>query len=266
LPFIVGLAVCAFYRDGAEKSRIFWTLAALVTAACGFINTSRAGNVICALILIGMIGWIVSARLRGLRSRRLLTAFIGVLLLAGATAVLAASFGASRTLLRWERAWDTLFDNSRYQVYEVLVSSAIPASGWWGHGPGTFVRVFNIHRDLTGSSVQGWWINAHSDILQTPVDYGWAGAAAWTVIIGGALIVAAIGAGRSGLRPTESEILSMACAFALAGVSLHAFVDFPLQIASLQLYATVIAGLAWGAAAAAERKERKRQGTKGLRD
>jgi hypothetical protein len=40
----------------------------------------------------------------------------------------------------------------------------------------------------------------------------------------------------------------MACAFALAGVSLHAFVDFPLQISSLQLYAVVIVGLGWGMA------------------
>jgi hypothetical protein len=247
LPFIVGLAVCAFYRDGAEKSRIFWTLAALVTAACGFINTSRAGNVICALLLLGMIGWIVSARLHSLRSRRLVTATASALLLAGAAAVLAISFGVDRTVLRWERQWDTLFDNSRYQVYDVLVSSAIPASGWWGHGPGTFVRVFNIHRDLTGNPVKGWWINAHSDALQTPVDYGWAGAAAWLLLLGGGLVVAALGARRRGRRPEESETLTMACAFALGGVMLHTFVDYPLQISSLQLYTMVIAGLAWGA-------------------
>jgi hypothetical protein len=248
LPFMVALAVRAFYREGAEKSRVFWTLAALVTAACGFINTSRAGNVICALLLLGMIGWIVSARLQSLRSRRLLTAAASAVLLAGAAAVLAVSFGIDRTVLRWERKWDTLFDNSRYQVYDVLVSSAIPASGWWGHGPGTFVRVFNIHRDLTGNPVKGWWVNAHSDALQTPVDYGWAGAAAWLALLGGGLVVAALGARRRGHRPDENEILSMACAFALGGVSLHAFVDFPLQISSLQLYAVVIAGLAWGRA------------------
>jgi len=40
----------------------------------------------------------------------------------------------------------------------------------------------------------------------------------------------------------------MACAFALAGVFLHAFVDFPLQISSLQLYTVLIVGLAWGIA------------------
>jgi len=261
LPFMVALAVRAFYREGAEKSRVFWTLTALVTAACGFINTSRAGNVICALLLLGMVVWIVSARLRNLRTRRLLTCLAGALLIIGAAAVLAVSFGMDRTVGRWERQWDTLFDNSRYQVYDVLVSSAIPASGWWGHGPGTFVRVFNIHRDLTGNPVKGWWVNAHSDALQTPVDYGWAGAAAWLALLGGGLVVAALGARRRGHRPDENEILSMACAFALGGVSLHAFVDFPLQISSLQLYAVVIAGLAWGIAASVEGKNRTRQAT-----
>lgn len=248
LPFIVALAVRAFYREGAEKGRVFWTLAALVTAASGFINVSRAANVICALLLIGMLTWIFSARLHSLRSRRLLTAGAGALLIIGATAILSVSFGADRTLNRWEQSWDSLFNDNRYQVYEVLINGAIQASGWWGQGPGTFVRVFNIHREQLGSPVKGWWINAHSDILQTPVDYGWAGAAAWTLILGGALIVAALGARRRGRKPDETEILSMACAFALAGVSLHAFVDFPLQISSLQLYTMIIAGLGWGMA------------------
>ena len=248
LPFIVALAVRAFYREGAEKGRVFWTLAALVTAASGFINVSRAANVICALLLIGMLTWIFSARLHSLRSRRLLTAGAGSLLIIGATAILSVSFGVDRTLTRWEQSWDSLFNDNRYQVYEVLINGAIQASGWWGQGPGTFVRVFNIHREQLGSPVKGWWINAHSDILQTPVDYGWAGAAAWTLILGGALIVAALGARRRGRKPDETEVLSMACAFALAGVSLHAFVDFPLQISSLQLYAVVIVGLGWGMA------------------
>lgn len=248
LPFIVALAVKAFYREGAEKSRVLWTLASFVTAACGFINVSRAANVICALLLVGIIAWILSAQSHSLRSRKLLATGAGALLIMGATAILSVSFGANRTLARWDREWHSLFDNSRYEVYDVLIKSAIPASGWWGYGPGTFVRVFNIHRDRLGSPVKGWWVNAHSDALQTAVDYGWAGAAAWTLIIGGALLAAALGARRRGRKPGETEMLSMACAFALAGVSLHAFVDFPLQISSLQLYTVVIVGLAWGMA------------------
>jgi hypothetical protein len=244
LPFIVALAVRAFYRDGAEKSRVFWTLAAFVTAACGFINTSRAANLVCALLLLGLTAWIAGARLRTLRTRRILAFTSIVLGLIAAASLLALSFGIDRTVGRWERSgW---WDQERFLNYELLTSDFIPAAGWWGYGPGTFEPVFNPARQMVGKTA-GVWAQAHSDILQTPVDYGWAGAGAWTLLIGGALVVAAFGARRRGRRPDESEILSMACAFALAGVSLHAFVDFPLQIASLQLYTMIIAGLAWGA-------------------
>jgi len=244
LPFIVALAVRAFYREGAEKSRVFWTLASFATAACGFINTSRAANLVCATLLVGMAAWITAARLRTLRSRRILASVSLVLGLLAAAGLMAVSFGLDRTVGRWEKSG--FWDKERALNYEMLVAEFIPESGWWGHGPGTFEAVFDRRRQAAGKTA-GVWAQAHSDILQTPVDYGWAGAAAWTVITGGALLVAAAGARRRGRRPDEGEILSMACAFALAGVSLHALVDFPLQISSLQLYTVIIAGLAWGA-------------------
>lgn len=243
LPFVVALAVRAFYREDAEKSRVFWTLASFVTAACGFINVSRAANLVCGALLVGMTVWIASARLSTLRNRRIVSFVSIVLGLVAAAALMALSFGIDRTVGRWERRG--FWDQTRFLNYQLLVSDFIPAAGWWGHGPGTFQALFDPTRQKLGKT-GGVWAQAHSDILQTPVDYGWAGAGAWTILLGGALAVAAGGARREGRRPGESEILSMACAFALAGVSLHAFVDFPLQISSLQLYTVVIAGLAWG--------------------
>ena len=255
LPFIVALAVRAFYREGAEKSRVFWTLASFVTAACGFINVSRAANLVCALLLIGMTAWIAAARLRTLRTRRIL-AFGSIMVgLVAASALMALSFGIDRTVGRWERVG--FWDQERALNYELLVSDFIPAAGWWGYGPGTFEPIFNPKRSTIGRQPQGIWAQAHCDILQTPVDYGWAGAAAWTILLGGALVSAALGARRRGRKPDETEILSMACAFALAGVSLHAFVDFPLQISSLQLYTVVIAGVAWGMAVSRPRDRSK---------
>lgn len=246
LPFIVALAVRAFYRDGAEKTRVFWTLAAFITAACGFINTSRAANLVCALLLVGMTAWIAAAQLQTMRTRRILAFGSTMLGLVTAAALMSLSFGIDRSVGRWERSG--FWDEERALNYQLLASEFIPAAGWWGYGPGTFEPIFNPKRSTMGRQPQGIWAQAHSDILQTPVDYGWAGAAAWTILLGGALVSAALGARRRGRKPDETEILSMACAFALAGVSLHALVDFPLQISSLQIYTVVIAGVAWGMA------------------
>jgi hypothetical protein len=193
--------------------------------------------------------------LRTLRTRRILASVSIVLGLLAAAALMALSFGIDRAVGRWES--NGFWDQERALNYELLVSDFIPAAGWWGYGPGTFEPVFNPKRSTMGRQPQGIWAQAHSDILQTPVDYGWVGAAAWTILLGGALVAAAWGARRRGRRPDEGEILSMACGFALAGVSLHAFVDFPLQISSLQLYTVVIAGLAWGAASPLSRARGK---------
>ncbi|MFM8887780.1 MAG: hypothetical protein ACKOKC_15375, partial [Chthoniobacterales bacterium] len=130
LPFIVALAVRAFYREGAERSRVFWTLAAFVTAACGFINTSRAANLVCAVLLLGMTAWIAAARLQTLRTRRIVASFSIVLGLIAATTLMALSFGIDRTVGRWERSG--FWDQTRYLNYELLVSDFIPAAGWWG--------------------------------------------------------------------------------------------------------------------------------------
>jgi hypothetical protein len=247
LPLIVGLAVAAFFREGAGMSRVFWTLAALITAAAGFVNVSRAANVLCALLLAGMSLCIASAAtqrlaLTGQWFRWSLAA--GLLGLAG---VLAFSFGVEKSLMRWEMgSWQILRgDAGRTEAYQILSRSAIPAAGAWGFGPGTFEQMFNIHRTQTGSSLEGRWDKAHSDALQTPMDWGWTGAIAWSLLLMGGLIRGLRSMRRSWRCDRAQGILSAACVFSLAGVMLHALVDFPLQIASLQLFTMLIAGMLW---------------------
>ena len=247
LPLIVGLAVVAFFREGAGMSRVLWTLAALITAAAGFVNVSRAANVLCALLLACMSLCIASAAtqrlaLPGQWFRWSLAA--GLLGLAG---VLAFSFGVEKSLMRWEMgSWQILRgDAGRTETYEIISRSAIPAAGAWGFGPGTFEQMFNIHRTQTGSSLEGRWDKAHSDALQTPMDWGWMGASAWSLLLMGGLIRGLRSMKRSGRSDRGLGILSAACVFSLAGVILHALVDFPLQIASLQLFTMLIAGMLW---------------------
>jgi hypothetical protein len=246
LPLTTALAARTWLPGGSEWKRVVWTLAALLTAAAGFVNVSRAANVVCAFLLIGMglaMGWFLfqSARQQGVIAGCSLALALTALVLA-----LAFSFGVEKTLLRWDIGlWkNTPQEDGRYQAYEVIVKSALPAAGAWGFGPGTFEPMFDIHRQKSRSPLAGRWDKAHSDALQTPMEWGWLGATAWFVLIAGGLIRAIRGAMDQDFG--ESRILAAGCAFSLAGVAIHSLVDFPLQIASLQLYTVAIAGLAWG--------------------
>ena len=190
LPLIVGLAVTAFFREGAGMSCVFRTLAALITAAAGFVNVSRAANALCAVLLAGMS---LCIALTAPRSSVLSRPWIrwslaaGMLGLAG---VLAISFGMEKSLMRWEMvSWQILRgDAGRTEAYEIMTRSAIPVAGPWGFGPETFEQMFNIHRTQIGSNLEGRWDKAHSDALQIPMDCGWAGASAWSLLLIGGLI------------------------------------------------------------------------------
>ena len=248
LPLIVGLAVDACFRAGAEKSRVFWTLAALITAAAGFVNVSRAANVLCALLLAGMSLCIASAATQRLALPRQWFRWSLAAGLLALAAVLALSFGVEKTLMRWEiGSWQILRgDAGRTEAYEIMTRSAIPVAGPWGFGPGTFEQMFDIHRAQIGSSLAGRWDKGHSDALQTPMDWGWAGAGAWSLLLIGGLIRGLRSIKRSWRSDSGQGILSGACVFSLAGVMMHALVDFPFQIASLQLFTILVAGILWG--------------------
>lgn len=258
LPLLTGLALRAWLSEGHETKRVIWTLAALLTAASGFVNVSRAANVICALLILGMgfsTGWL-KIRRSGRRGPlpKIIFALAAVAL---ATAALAFSFGIEKTLHRWDVSYwsSTPQEDGRYQAYEIIVRSALPAAGVCGFGPGTFEAMFDIHRFKSGSRLAGRWDKAHSDALQTPMEWGLAGAAAWLLILGGGFVCAICQAAKRGAM--ETRLLSAACAFSLGGVILHALVDFPLQIASLQLFSLAIAGLAWGMTANSASRSRK---------
>lgn len=260
LPMTAGLAVLAFIRPGEEKRRVFWTLAALSTAACGFINVSRAANVITALLLLMMAFWIGTLRLQASSSRRLLHGIVLGAAITGTVIYLAVSFDISGAQARWEKTKiDALLNDGRPQVYEIMLHGTLEEAGAWGFGQGTFEYVFNNARQSLGHQLTGRWDFAHSDALQTVQDWGYAGAAAWLVLFMGGLLSALSGSRLRGAAPDEVRVLSAAAAFALVGVMIHACVDFPLQILSLQLNTLAILGLVSGLPRAVQNKIRKRR-------
>ena len=258
LPLITGLAVRSFLRQGAERERVFWTLGALVVAACGFVNVSRAANVVTLILLVAVAVWIAVLRLRATSSRRFLHGVILVAVTIGTVVYLAVSFDVSGAQARWEKTkLDALLNDGRPEVYEIMIDGTLKEAGPWGFGQGTFEFVFNNARSALRHPLAGRWDFAHSDALQTVQDWGYIGAGAWFFLFAAGLIKAAAGSRRRGGALDEGRILSAAGAFALAGVMLHACVDFPLQILSLQLTTIAILGLVAGLPREMPRKRRK---------
>jgi hypothetical protein len=241
LPLQVGLAVRALRTEGAEAGRVLWCLGAFVTAAAGFVNVSKAANVICLFLILAMAVFFGANQFRSGGGRIWMAEGVSILVVVG----VALSFGLEKTFDRWENlvgVWRSGATNSRLQAYEIIVRGPLPAAGWCGFGPGTFERVFDFYRESLGSQIVGRWDKAHSDALQTPMEWGWAGAVAWVILIGGGFFKAL----RAARGYSEDSLLAASAALALAGVMIHALMDFPLQIASLQLFTLVIVGLCWG--------------------
>ncbi len=241
LPLIAGRAYLAFHQG--ERSKVFWLLLAFIAAACVFLHASRAASVIGCLLLLGMIvWWLLHTLRRGGCFLRKVAFVLGSLAI---VAALAWAFGYGQL----EHAWfgkKSILENRRYLVYETISERMIPESGVWGFGPGTFHITFPFFTSHLGKALKGYWATAHQDYLQTLVEWGWIGGVLWMIVLPGALLR---GVGKMLLfsgRGREGFLFQTAACFSLAGILLHAGVDFPLQIASLQLYVLCLAGVLWG--------------------
>jgi O-antigen ligase len=125
--------------------------------------------------------------------------------------------------------------------------------------------VFPYFNAQTPNRVTGYWRFLHEDYLQTLIEWGWLGTALWIFLFGGGMATAFRSAARQRRirRAAESDVRERVRArewsprrrlivplatIALAGVALHAIVDFPLQIYSIQLYVASYLGVCWGSA------------------
>src|SRR6185503_2965589 len=82
----------------------------------------------------------------------------------------------------------------------------------------------------------------------TIIDWGFLGAAGWVVVIFGGLAWAGVLFWRRRSELGDSErVTYFAVLTAMLGMLLHSLVDFPLQIASLQLCFAALLGVMWAA-------------------
>jgi O-antigen ligase len=244
VPLVAALSVCAFRKDSSQLAKAFWLLALLVALVSAVVNVSRAATVItlcivvvfCAQQFYDLVRW----RRYAIRKRLL---FIGVVLVLGAVATLVWLIGFNDAYKHWTQFGNSLATNGRFIVYDRIEHYALPASGWWGFGPATFQLVFPFFTNGLGVAIQGYWEYAHEDYLQTLTEWGFAGTALWSLFFGSIIVRAVWALCRRNSLDTRTRMCGIGCFLALASVMAHSTVDFPMQIASLQLYVSVVLGM-----------------------
>lgn len=257
IPAIATLLFLAL-RERQQWGRLaLLCLFLLCTLTAALVNTSRGAQAITALLLLGLGGWagVRLARGGGRRAKMarqaLLVACVGCVVLG---IVLAPHL--HRVVQKWEQLPQVLTgDSGRMQVWPIAASMARSA-GPLGHGPGAFKMMLPRSPMLTNAFYSRWiihypapwtavsmWSQAHEDYLQTLVEFGWLGGAAAGVLLFGGILRAWQTARRNHAR--LSTFVAVGSLAALLAVALHSTFDFPLQVASLQLYVAIYLALAW---------------------
>jgi hypothetical protein len=258
LPLIAAQAILAFARRSSHARMAFWSIATLTTAACAFMNVSKAAMVISACILLALACRQLKQREfgNGSKTKWAVIGAVFVLLFAG----LIWAFGFGDSLNRWIELTGSDVDRSRWLVDQAICRYALSTSGWWGFGPGTFQITFPFFTLQLGDRVTGVWQNAHQDYLQTLMEWGYLGGTVWAALFFGGVGIAIARLRQQRSWNNELSLLSWASLLSICGLLVHGLVDFPLQIPSLQLYAAVLLGFLWNLSDPRGRRKRISQG------
>lgn len=242
-PASLALWLKGCHENGGESGfrRSFWLFTLFFTLLAVFVNSSKAGQI---LGLIGVIYAVFRFRslfVSGARSRVVVAI---ALVLGTGVAVIAILSNLSASAAKWQAlVSDGGSLEGRLLAYGAALR-VLPDSGWFGTGPGTFRLVFPFYTGELGDRISGIWYHAHQDYLQTAIEWGLVGAAAWGVVVLGGLGRAIIRV-RSARRRREIEYSSSCAILAVVLVLLHALVDFPFQIPAIQLLIMIYVAAFW---------------------
>jgi hypothetical protein len=259
LPAVAGLTIRSFTKHETPVVRAAWLSSALILFVAFLSNTSRVGQLI-GVLLIGLIALGPGRPLIKVAAEsEKITVLIGaVVVIVGILALVQASH-LERSLLRWQQLSEQFARDSRW-LAAVAALPAVRDAGWFGFGPGTFRVVFPHYADLATHNLGGVWRFLHQDYLQTLMEWGWLGGFLWGVFFFGGMTVAIrnLKSQRSQFwRPRQRLFIAISL-LALGGIAVHAALDFPLQIASIQLYVATYLGICWGSSGWRSEKEKSR--------
>jgi O-antigen ligase len=255
---MTGLSFLAFQRGDRHWRKALWATALFILVLGIQLNPSRASwfiGIILGLIMGVKILWPCGKRQNDFNPKPVLTGALVV-------ALVLLAIGSISLLGNWETSWRRFtllgFNPSDRSPIEIYLRM-IPDAGVMGFGPGTFSAVFPSYQqtyDFAGRAVplfwkDGFFEHAHEDYLETLIEWGWLGALFWSVLIFG-------GIARGVMRyfqkqtPVSLRWLLSCSLLALGGTLTQALIDFPLQIASIQLYVVVLLGICRGTSSARE--------------
>lgn len=245
LPLTLGLSVRSFSSGRRPLERAIWTTAGVLVVIAVLANTSRMAQTLALLSVIAFLAWpgrSLFQRTRGMNRMQLVTGLAVVLV---ALVAVAQASQLNEPIKRWQTLGKTLTEDARWPAV-ATAWRALPDAGWFGLGPGTFRSIFPPYQLRTNGVVEGEWRFLHNDYLQTLLEWG-----RFAIVIF-ALLFSGIGVAlwswrraRGDWLPRQRGIIPLVV-IALGSVAMHSAVDFPLQIASIQLYVATYLGLCWG--------------------
>ena len=257
-PLTAGLVIRAFTSRSQPGMRALWTIVFLVTIAGVAANTSRMAQVVAVVMFVAMGGYFGPGLLLRMTGAHKGVAVAGSLAIILALIALAQATHLEQPLGRWQLG-DRIPTDARWQASRAALG-ALPGAGFLGSGPGTFRVVFPSYNIGSGHPVPGSWRFLHEDYLQTVIEWGWLGSILWALLFFGAIAVGIVSYNRYAMRDwiPRRRVMQPLAMVALAGAAMHALVDFPFQIESLQLYVATYLGVCWGSSLWYDRSEAKR--------
>jgi O-Antigen ligase len=255
-PLSAGLVMREFTTRSHPGMRALWTIVFILTVAGVLANTSRMAQLV-ALVLLVLIGWHSGpALLRKLSGAQKSVVIAGALAIVLALIALAQATHLEQPLNRWRSVRERMPTDARWQASRIALS-VLPHVGFFGFGPGTFRVVFPRYNVGSGRPVPGTWRFLHEDYLQTVLEWGWLGSSLWALLFFGGIAAAIRSYKTHATRDwtPRRRLLQPLAILGLIGVALHALVDFPFQIESIQLYVASYLGICWGSSLWYQRSE-----------
>jgi len=241
-PFAAGLALRSIMRGSHPLPRALLVSCFVIDVVAVMANTSRMAQAVAGVLFLVLLVLLAPMLWKGAQHVPWGVSLSAIAFLSLIVVAIASASQWQQARARWQHT--TISQDARWQAAQVGWTMAKRA-GLFGWGPGTFRAVFPRFQDAT--PLDGTWSYLHQDYGQTIIEWGWLGATLWGVLLFGSMLHAAMQLCKNGTRllPRYRLLVRLALV-ALAGVAIHALVDFPLQIASIQLYAAVCLGITAG--------------------